>query len=189
MPSGYPRTTSYGRFEEAVEIIVPLLRAGHADFEGTFHAARDLEQRPDRAAARPDPDHDRRQGAEDAAWSRSHADIWSWFAEERSDLAEFEPRLAALVAACVEGRPRPGDDRKSAGLVIEPTTVRGSEATDFGTPIRGSPAAIADRLRAFGSAGFTQVEVMVWPPTSAALDAMAAGARAPGRGLRREGSR
>ena len=31
-----------------------------------------------------------------------HADIWSWYVEERSDLEEFGPRLAALEAACVE---------------------------------------------------------------------------------------
>ena len=43
---GLPEDHVFGRFEEAVEIIVPLLRQGHADFEGTFHAARDLEHRP-----------------------------------------------------------------------------------------------------------------------------------------------
>jgi alkanesulfonate monooxygenase SsuD/methylene tetrahydromethanopterin reductase-like flavin-dependent oxidoreductase (luciferase family) len=43
---GLPDDHVIGRFEEALEIIVPLLRAGRADFEGTYHAARDLEQRP-----------------------------------------------------------------------------------------------------------------------------------------------
>ena len=39
---GLPEDHVYGRFEEALEIILPLLRQGRADFEGTFHAARDL---------------------------------------------------------------------------------------------------------------------------------------------------
>ena len=43
---GLPEDHVFGRFEEAVRIIVPLLREGRADFEGTFHAARDLEHRP-----------------------------------------------------------------------------------------------------------------------------------------------
>ena len=43
---GLPEDHVVGRFEEAIEIIVPLLRNGRADFEGTFHAARDLEHRP-----------------------------------------------------------------------------------------------------------------------------------------------
>jgi hypothetical protein len=55
--------------------------------------------------------------------------------------------------------------------VVEPTSISGSEA--LGTPIRGSGEEIADVVRAFGVAGFTNVEVIVSPPTLAALDAMA----------------
>jgi hypothetical protein len=45
-----------------------------------------------------------------------HADIWSWFAEERSDLAELGPRLAAFEAACVEvvAIPRPSGSRPAS---------------------------------------------------------------------------
>ena len=43
---GMPEDHVVGRFAEALEVIVPLLRAGPADFEGTSHAARDLEQSP-----------------------------------------------------------------------------------------------------------------------------------------------
>ena len=101
-----------------------------------------------------------------------HADTWSWFAEERSDLAEFEPRLAAIVDACVAAGRDPKTIGKSAGLVIEPTSVGGAEA-DLGIPVRGSPEAIADTMRAFGSAGFTNIEIVIWPANIATLDAMA----------------
>jgi alkanesulfonate monooxygenase SsuD/methylene tetrahydromethanopterin reductase-like flavin-dependent oxidoreductase (luciferase family) len=50
--------------------------------------------------------------------------------------------------------------------------VTGSEAV-LAIPVRGSPEEIADALRAFGAAGFTNVEVVIWPPTLAAIDAMA----------------
>jgi hypothetical protein len=66
-----------------------------------------------------------------------HADTWSWFAEERSDLAELAPRLAALEAACVEVDRDPATIRKSAGIVVEPTSITGSDA--LGTPIRARP--------------------------------------------------
>ena len=101
-----------------------------------------------------------------------HADIWSWYVEERSDLAEFGPRLAALEAACVEAGRDPATIGKSAGIVVEPTSFSGSEAV-LGTPVRGSAEEIADALRAFGAAGFTKIEMLLWPPTLAALDAMA----------------
>ena len=100
-----------------------------------------------------------------------HADIWSWYVEERSDLAEFGPRLAALEAACLEVGRDPATIGKSAGIVVEPTSFTGSESV-LGTPIRGSAEQIADGLRAFGDAGFTNIELLVWPPTLAALDAM-----------------
>ena len=42
-----------------------------------------------------------------------------------------------------------------------------------GSPVRGTPEEIADAIRGFGAAGFTQVEVLLWPPTLEALEAMA----------------
>lgn len=61
---------------------------------------------------------------------------------------------------------------KSAGIVVDPTEASGSAAV-VGTPIRGSAAQIADGLRAFGAARVTNLELVVWPPTLEALDAMA----------------
>ena len=49
---GLPEDQIFARFEEALQIIIPLLRGGHADFEGTWHAARDLPQQP--VGPRPD---------------------------------------------------------------------------------------------------------------------------------------
>jgi alkanesulfonate monooxygenase SsuD/methylene tetrahydromethanopterin reductase-like flavin-dependent oxidoreductase (luciferase family) len=43
---GLPEDKVFARFEESLRVIVPLLREGHADFEGTWHAARGLTQKP-----------------------------------------------------------------------------------------------------------------------------------------------
>ena len=169
---GLPEDHVYARFEEAIEIIIPLLREGHAEFDGRFHAARDLEQRP--LGPRPGriPIMIGAKGPKMLRLAALKADIWSWFVEERSDIAEFAPRLAALVAACDDAGRDPDTIGRSAGVVVEPTAVRGSEA-EFGVPIRGSAEAIADALRAFGAAGFTNLELVVWPPNTATLEAMA----------------
>ena len=170
---GLPEDHVYGRFEEAVEIIVPLLRQGRADYDGTFHAARDLEQRP--LGPRPGriPIMIGAKGPKMLRLAALHADIWSWYVEERSDLVEFGPRLRAFEAACVEAGRDPTTVGKSAGIVVEPTPITGAEAV-LGTPVKGSAEEIADALRAFGAAGFTNIEVLVWPPTLAAVNAMAA---------------
>ncbi len=169
---GLPEDHVYGRFAEAVEIMVPLLRHGRADFEGTFHAARDLEHRP--VGPRPGriPIMIGAKGPKMLRLAALHANIWSWYVEERSDLAEFGPRLAALEAACLEVGRDPTSIGRSAGILVEPTSFTGS-AEVFGTPVRGSAEEIADGFRAFHAGGFTQVEVMLWPPTMAALEAMA----------------
>lgn len=169
---GLPEDHVFGRFEEAVEIIVPLLRQGRADFEGTFHAARDLEHRP--VGPRPGriPIMVGAKGPKMLQLAVRHADIWSWYVEERSDMTEFGPRLEALLAACDAAGRDPATIGRSAGIVVEPTAVTGA-ADVIGVPVRGTPEEIADAFRSFFEAGFTQLEVVLWPPTPAALEAMA----------------
>ena len=169
---GLPEDHVISRFEEAVEIIVPLLRGGHADFSGTYHAARDLEQRP--VGPRPGriPIMIGAKGPKMLRQAVRHADIWSWYVEERSDLAEFGPRLEALEAACLEVGRDPATIGRSAGIVVEPTSVTGS-AEVLAVPVRGSAEQIADSFRVFRTGGFTQLELLLWPRTIAALDAMA----------------
>jgi alkanesulfonate monooxygenase SsuD/methylene tetrahydromethanopterin reductase-like flavin-dependent oxidoreductase (luciferase family) len=168
---GLPEDHVYGRFEEAVEIIVPLLRRGRADFEGTFHAARDLEHRP--VGPRPGriPIMIGAKGPKMLRLAALHADIWSWYVEERSDLEEFGPRLEALEAVCMEVGRDPATIGRSAGILVEPTSFTGA-AEVLGTPLRGSAEEIADGLRGFRAGGFTQIEILLWPRTLAALEAM-----------------
>ena len=101
-----------------------------------------------------------------------HADIWSWYVEERSDLTEFGPRLATMLAACDAAGRDPATIGRSAGIVVEPTPVTGA-ADVLAVPVSGTTEEIADAIRAFGTAGYTQVELLLWPPTLAALEAMA----------------
>jgi alkanesulfonate monooxygenase SsuD/methylene tetrahydromethanopterin reductase-like flavin-dependent oxidoreductase (luciferase family) len=151
---------------------VPLLRQGHADLEGSYHAARDLEHRP--VGPRPGriPIMIGAKGPRMLQLAVRHADIWSWYVEERSDLTEFGPRLEALEAACREAGRDPATIGRSAGIVVEPTSATGS-AQVLGEPVRGTPAEIGAAFEAFAGAGFTQLEILLWPSTLEALDALA----------------
>ena len=168
---GLPEDQVQGRFAEAIEIIVPLLRQGRADFEGTFHSARDLEHRP--VGPRPGriPLMIGAGGPKMLRLAALHADIWSWYVNERSDIEEFGPRLAALEAMCVEVGRDPATMGKSAGILVEPTAVTGA-AEALAVPIHGSAEQIADGIRSFREGGFTQVEILLWPRTLEALEAM-----------------
>lgn len=157
------------RFEEALQVIVPLMRGGRANFEGKYHVARDLEQRP----VGPRPGRiplliggQKARGIRNAALN---ADIWSTFAEEHSTVEELGPRVETFEAICEEIGRDPQTVGRAAGLEVNPLEPAGED----GSSIRGSVEQIADSFRSFREAGFTQVDLMVHPGTVEAFDALA----------------
>lgn len=165
---GLPEDQIFARFGEALQVIVPLIRDGHADFEGIWHAARDLDQAPTGPRPGKIPLMIGGNGPKGQRLAARHADIWSSWAEERSDISEFAPRLASLDAICAEIGRDPATIGRSAGVDIHPLEPAGGEAT-----IAGSAEEIADTIRTFREAGFTQLEISLNPGTVAALEAFA----------------
>jgi len=169
---GLPEDHIYERFEEALEIVVPLLRTGRAEFAGTYHLARGLEQLP----AGPRPGHIpiliAGHGPKGYRHAARLADIWSCYATERSDVEELGPRVVAFNEACAEVGRGPSSVGRSAGIVVAPLAA--AEYTGmFGSAITGSAWEIADAFRTFRAAGFTQLEFMLEPQSLASLEAMA----------------
>ncbi len=98
-----------------------------------------------------------------------HADIWSSWAEERSDISEFAPRLATLDDLCAEVGRDPATIGRSAGVDVHPL----EPASQGAGAITGSAEEIAGAFRTFRQAGYTQLEIMMSPGTVAALEALA----------------
>jgi alkanesulfonate monooxygenase SsuD/methylene tetrahydromethanopterin reductase-like flavin-dependent oxidoreductase (luciferase family) len=166
---GLPEDQIFARFEEALQVIVPLLRTGRADFEGKFHAARDLVQQP--VGPRPNaiPLLIGGNGPKGQRHAALHADIWSGYVEERSDVDELGPRLATLDAICEELGRDPASIGRGAGISVNPLQPSGWRAS----AISGPPEEIADALRSFREVGYTQVDIMLGPGTLEAFEAMA----------------
>ena len=166
---GLPERDIFARFEEALQVIVPLLRGGHADFEGTWHAARDLPQQP--VGPRPNaiPILIGGNGPKGQRAAARHADIYSCYVEERAAVEEVAPRLASLDAICAEIGRDPATIGRSVGVSVRPLDPAGVRPD----VISGSAGEIADAVRAFREAGFSQLEMMVGPGTMAAFDALA----------------
>jgi alkanesulfonate monooxygenase SsuD/methylene tetrahydromethanopterin reductase-like flavin-dependent oxidoreductase (luciferase family) len=166
---GLPEDQVIGRFEEALQVIVPLMRGGEANFEGKFHAARDLVQQP--VGPRPGgiPLLIGGQKAKGQRLAALNADIWSTYAEEQSSLEELGPRIESFKAICEEIGRDPETIGYAAGLEVQPLAPAGASAGI----ISGSAGEIADSLRAFREAGFTQVDLMVDPGSVRAFDALA----------------
>ncbi len=89
-------------------------------------------------------------------------------ATSRSSSRDSRPSMTC-VSAPTATRRRSGSPPDS---LIEPTSVGGSES-DFGTADTRLARGDRDTLRAFASAGFTNIELIVWPTNVATVDAMA----------------
>jgi alkanesulfonate monooxygenase SsuD/methylene tetrahydromethanopterin reductase-like flavin-dependent oxidoreductase (luciferase family) len=167
---GLPEDKVFARFEEALRVIVPLLREGHADFEGTWHAARGLTQKPQGPRPGRIPIMIGVHGPKGQRLAAQYADIWSCYVTEKSDMSELGPRMATLETACVEVGRDPATLGRSAGVFVSPLEPR-SDPT--GEQIAGPPEKIADAIRTFREGGFTQVELALTPATVAGVEALA----------------
>jgi alkanesulfonate monooxygenase SsuD/methylene tetrahydromethanopterin reductase-like flavin-dependent oxidoreductase (luciferase family) len=170
---GYPLDRTIGRYEEALQVIVALLREGRSDFRGEFHRTTDLEQRPRGPRAGAIPLMLAGHGPRTMRLAARYADVWSGYATESSLPPAFEPMLRQLDEVCLEVGRDPSTIGRSIGVWVEPTDEHGAEAEDQGVPITGSAAEIADTIRAYAAMGLTRLELMLWPLTLGAVAAMA----------------
>jgi alkanesulfonate monooxygenase SsuD/methylene tetrahydromethanopterin reductase-like flavin-dependent oxidoreductase (luciferase family) len=166
---GLPEDMVLARWEEALQIIVPLMRGGRATFEGKYHSAQNLVQQP--VGPRPNriPLLIGGQKTKAMRLAALNADVWSTFAEQKSTLEELGPRMSDFVAVCAEIGRDPATVGKAAGLDVRPL---GADVNDDSI-LTGSAEEIADRLRTFREAGYTQADLMVSPGTVEAFDALA----------------
>jgi alkanesulfonate monooxygenase SsuD/methylene tetrahydromethanopterin reductase-like flavin-dependent oxidoreductase (luciferase family) len=171
---GYPLDHTIGRYEEALQIIVPLLREGHADFTGKYHAAVDQQLRPRGPRPNRIPIMLGAHKARTMGLAVRHADIWSAFATESSLPEAFEPMLQQVDAVCAEQGRDPASLGRSVGVIMETTDHHGAEEAGMGVSISGSPQEIAATLRQFAELGFTRVEIMLWENNLAGLEGLAA---------------
>jgi alkanesulfonate monooxygenase SsuD/methylene tetrahydromethanopterin reductase-like flavin-dependent oxidoreductase (luciferase family) len=166
---GLPEDKVFGRFDDALQIIVPLLRGGRADFEGQFYAARDLPQAP--VGPRPNriPLMIGGNGPKAQRYAARHADIWSGFAEQQATVDEMGPKLARLVEICGEEGRDPASIGRSVGVFVSPLAPAGHAPDE----LSGTPQQIADAIRTFEDAGYTRFEMMFNPGTIEAFEALA----------------
>jgi alkanesulfonate monooxygenase SsuD/methylene tetrahydromethanopterin reductase-like flavin-dependent oxidoreductase (luciferase family) len=167
---GLPEDRIFDRFEESLQVIVPLLREGRANVEGQFHQARDLPQTPQGPRPNRIPLMLGVLGPRGMRLAAKHADIWSCYTEKRVDLEEFGPRIPALEAACAEVGRDPATIGRSAGLDIKP--LEGAPSPEAAW-IGGSIDQMADQIRTVVGAGYTRVELFPSPPTLEAIEACA----------------
>jgi probable F420-dependent oxidoreductase len=169
---GYPFDHRVSRFEEAVTIIIGLLRDGHVDFEGTYYTVRDCELRPRGPRPQGPPIMIGTVGARMLRQTALHADAWNaFFWWTGNDPAGVPPLREAVDAACAEVGREPGTLERTACVLVE---LPGATGTSFQEPpVTGSAEQIAETLRAYALEGITHIQLRLDPNTVEGVAALA----------------
>jgi probable F420-dependent oxidoreductase len=172
---GIPFDHRASRFEEALRIIVPMLRTGHADFSGRYHAAKDVALLPRGPRPQGPPILIAARGPRMLRLTARYADAWNaaWF----GDVAQSRTRVGQLRQALADEGRDPASMTITAGInVVFPHLLEaGDEPPEQAH--RGTPEEIAPGLRAYADEGIDHLIAAVTPSTPASMEALSLAAR------------
>jgi alkanesulfonate monooxygenase SsuD/methylene tetrahydromethanopterin reductase-like flavin-dependent oxidoreductase (luciferase family) len=160
---GYPFDHLASRFEEALQIIAPLVREGHVDFQGEFEQANDCEMIP--PPSRPIPILVGASRPRMLRLTARYADAWNtcW----HGDVTAIEEPVANLRTACEEVGRSIDDIAITAGVQVAIGDLADlPEGSDNEMRwIVGSDEEIAAKLRAYQDQSVSELMVRVNPLT------------------------
>lgn len=162
------------RFEEALQVILPMLREGTATYEGRWHRAdrSDLVPRGPRPGGPPILIAGKQPRMLDLV--AEHADQWNaaWYGNP-AGADDLRARLERLRAAL----DRAGRDISSLELTAGVLVKVADDPNAPDSAMAGSVEEIADALAGFAELGMRHLIVHLWPRTPAAVRTLAEAAR------------
>lgn len=164
---GIPFDHRVDRFEEALQIIHPLLKQGRVDFEGTYYQARDCEIRPVGPRPTGPPLMIGSFGKRMLRLTAKYADLWNTCYLGRVETLE-QPRQDFLEA-CQEMDRDPATIGVTALLYVHyPRLVPLPDGLDH-PPLSGTPTQIAKAMLEYARAGVEHIMIHVIPYKPAAV--------------------
>ena len=164
---GLPFDHRVGRFEEAIQIIAPLLRGERVDFAGEFFQAANAVNIPRGPRPGGAPILVGSTGPRMLRIIARHADAWNtvW----HKDPAAIPPLMAALDEACREVGREPATLVRTAGGNIAMPGYLGKRPD----PIEGEPEAMAETILRFGELGIRHFVCGLDPCTPRSIEQFA----------------
>jgi probable F420-dependent oxidoreductase len=152
---GVPFDHRVDRFEEALQIVKPLLREGHVDFAGKYYQARNCEIAPRGPRPTGPPLMIGSEGPRMLKLTAQYGDLWNIGYMSTPDTFA-EPR-AKIEAACREV----GRDPSTIGLTVMIglwfPDLQPEKPSFFENPLTGSAAEIAEAIRGFKEIGVQHI--------------------------------
>ncbi|MFN8620725.1 MAG: LLM class flavin-dependent oxidoreductase [Chloroflexota bacterium] len=170
---GFPYDHRVDRFEEAFTIVRTLLREGRIDFEGRYFTLRDCELLPRGPRPGGPPLLLGSIGPRMLRIAMPHVDAWNaWFAYYGNRLEGLAQMREQVDTACRDVGRDPAEVERTVAvlLALEDRPVLREFDRATADPFRGSPAEIADRLRAFAAAGIAEVQLIIDPNTPEGIE-------------------
>ena len=164
---GYPFDHRVARFEEGLEVLVPLLRGEAVTFEGRYHRAVDAELRPRPIRAGGPPILIAGKGPRMLSLVARHADQWNaaWYGPP-SKADELRERMANLRAALAAAGRDPATLELTAGIFVA-FDGAGDDAPE--RAIRGTLDEVAAELAGYAELGVSHLIAHVFPRTPEAV--------------------
>lgn len=162
---GFPSDHRVSRFEEALQIVVPLLQSGQVDFQGTYYQARECELRPRGPRPGGPPILVGAKSPRMLHLAATYADFWN---------AEGPMRQPEDILAL-----RADGDRACKEVGRDPTTLGRSASVVLNAPMtngrEGQPSSeeTAETLRAYAREGLEHVQLWLIPGTIDSLEQFA----------------
>jgi alkanesulfonate monooxygenase SsuD/methylene tetrahydromethanopterin reductase-like flavin-dependent oxidoreductase (luciferase family) len=177
---GYPFHRQVDRFEEALQIIIRLLREGRLDFEGTYYHARNCELRPrgPRPGGPPILIGVLGTGPRMLDLTVRYADKWNgWLTWSRSWPDAIPPLRERIDVACAAAGRDPATLERTVALLARvpglPARIVSTAPDEGGEPLQGSPEEIAEALRGFAREGIDEVQIIHSPNTVQGIEGFA----------------
>lgn len=170
---GIPFDHKVDRFEEALQIMVPLLREGRVSFEGTHYRAVDCEMIPRGPRPSGPPILIASSGPRMLRLTARYADSWNtaWLGQADA----LAGRRAAMAEACAaEGRD-PATLEVTVGVSVDYSapSENAEGGPDAAKALSGSPEEVAAGLRGYAQAGAGHVICALEPTNAASLARLA----------------
>jgi alkanesulfonate monooxygenase SsuD/methylene tetrahydromethanopterin reductase-like flavin-dependent oxidoreductase (luciferase family) len=177
---GHPFDHRVDRFEEALQIILPLLRGECVTFHGLYHDAERCELPVWGSRRGSPPIMIGAKGPRMMRLAARHADIWD--ADRPADCADpasLRPAIAAIDAACREVGRDPTTLKRTAWIQAsmpghsQPEDHPLAAITSTWGQVTGTPEELADLLRGYAAEGFDGIQVWLDPSTPEGVEEFA----------------
>jgi probable F420-dependent oxidoreductase len=160
---GLPFDHRVDRFEEALQILGPLLHEGHVDFAGQYYQARNCDIAPRGPRKAGPPLLVGSEGPRMLKLTAQYADLWNiGYMGNPETLAE---PLAKIEAACREIGRDPATVGITALIGLWFPDLQAQQPSFLDNPLTGTVQEIAAAMRGYAELGVQHIMFQCWPYT------------------------